>query len=155
MLKWLFQKQAQAVVAVTPFQYGEALTLDWDEDCEAWTCALPELAPDAGIVIGPRAGVEHPTAQSCAVISGARERIVSLNAAALDYLVHAKSEFIRSAYKHSVAPASFTPTGIELFEHEDTPGEFSLSYDPVFDPGAVWRVRFNSQQQPFASGFDD
>ena len=153
MLNWLFRRHSQHATIVPPFQHGESLTLDWDEDCEGWTSALPELGRGAKIYIGPRAGVEHPQSASCTLVVQARERILSLNDAALSYLVRESGAFVEDTYKHSLSSASFTPTGLEIFEHEGTLGEYALTYDPAFDPGAIWRVRFR-QQQPAEWGFD-
>ncbi|EIL96476.1 hypothetical protein RHOFW104T7_00195 [Rhodanobacter thiooxydans] len=83
-----------------------------------------------------------------------RERIALLNAAALGYLVKESGTFVHETYKHCLSAESFTPTGIEIFEHEGTLGEYTLTYDPVFDPGAIWRVRFRKQQAT-EWGFDD
>ena len=154
MLNWLFRKHTQHIAVVPSFQYGESLTLNWDEDCEGWTSALSELGHNAKIYIGPRRGVEHPQPESCALIVQARERILTLNDAALSYLVKESGTFVQDTYKHRLSSTSFNPTGIEIFEHEGTPGEYAFTYDPAFDPGAIWRVRFK-QQQPTEWGFDD
>lgn len=154
MLNWLLGKRSSVTEHVPPFRYDESLVLDWNDDREGWTSSLPELGHDARIYIGPREGSEPPQSQSCKLVTEARDQILSLNNAALVFLLEERSAFVQKVYKHSLSAASFVPTGIEIFEHEETPGEYSLTYDPIFDLGAIWRVRF-VQQQPIGYGFDD
>ena len=154
MLNWLFKKRPDQVEVPPSFQFEDSLTLDWNEDCEGWTTALEALGHAAHVYIGPRAGVENPQAESCALVVQARENIVGLNDIALGYLVKESSAFVQNTYKHHLSLTSFNPMGIEIFEHEGTPGEYSLAYDPVFDEGAVWRVRFK-QHLPTGWSFDD
>jgi hypothetical protein len=154
VLDWLFGKRSLRTDHVPAFHYSASLVLEWDDDCEMWTSPLPELSHGARIFIGPRDGTEPPQPESCDLITEARDRILSLNDAAVAYLVKERSEFVRAVYKHELSATSFYPTGIEVFEHENAPGHYSLTFDPLFDPGAIWRVRF-SHHQPVGCGFDD
>lgn len=154
MLDWLFKKPSRLADNPVSFQYGDSLALDWNENSEGWTCALTELGDKAQIYIGPRVGVESPQLESCALVVQVREHIVPLNNLALEYLVNECSSFVHDIYKQGLSVTSFRPKGIEIFEHEGTPGEYSLTYNPIFDSGAIWRVHFK-QHLPTGWGFDD
>ena len=147
MLGWLFGKsrRVEAQAAPAPFEYGDSLRLEWSADSESWVAPLAELGPQAQICISPAEGADPPQAASCELMLRARARIVELDARARAYLV---------ANRPQAASSDFTSCGLEIFEHEKTPGEYSLLFDPSFDPGAVWRVRFE-QDTPISWGYDD
>lgn len=154
MFSWVTRRKKGNAELMEPFRYDDDLTLDWDADCEAWAAALPDLGRDARIHICPRFGSGHPRAESCALIVQAMRRAPTLNEAAIGYLIDHCSEFVRSAHRHELSSASFTPVGMEIFEHEESPGEYSLTYDPAFDEGAIWRVRFGNHE-PIGWSHDD
>lgn len=91
--------------------------------------------------IGPEDGVDRPKDSTCESIINALNNIQAIVQIAKIYLA---GELNRSErHKNNpVLEVSLRPTGIEIFEHEKTPGEYSITFDPEFDSGAIYRVRF-------------
>jgi len=134
--------------------YRNLLTFRWSSDSEGWIAPLNELGEKAEIYIGPKESADIPQEESCELMIRARNRIIEIHQKALSYLLRESANFIVSSYKHNPTIDSFRPCGIEIFEHELTPEEYSITYDPVFDQGAVWRVRIKNEV-PINWGFDD
>ncbi len=108
---------------------------------------------DAEVYIGPAIGCETPNDSSCKSVIEALKNIDALIDRARQFLV---AELNRSERhkKDIVLEENLRPTGIRIFEHEKTPGEYSLTFNPTFDPGAIFSVRF-SRNTPISWGFDD
>lgn len=154
MLGWLFRGRTHAHEPVPPFVYGSALTFQWDPDSEGWISALDELGPDARVFVAPKTVSEPPQSGLCELVLESRSRICDINDRALDYLAEHASGFISRTYGHRVLASSFASRGIEVLEYEGRQREYSLVFDPVFDRGAIWRVRM-IHHDPVDWSFDD
>jgi hypothetical protein len=135
----LFKRKQEPIV---PYDYSSELRLEWSLDAEAWIASLTEFEAEASIYIASQNGTEHPLKSSCETVIAAKAKLSALRSQAIEFLAKNASEFVLTAYKHKLANESWRLTGIEVLEHEQTHDEFSLTLDPTFDEGAVWRVRF-------------
>jgi len=149
----LFGKGNSLKAPTEPYAYGEDLILNWSPDSEGWVAPIAELGIDAQVYIGPEEGVDRPKDSTCESIINALNNIQTLVQTAKVYLA---GELNRSErYKDNpILEVSLRPTGIEIFEHEKTPGEYSITFDPEFDSGAIYRVRFKDGKA-YEWGFDD
>ena len=149
----LFTKEKASDDLPKRYSFQDKLILTWSHDSEGWTAPIPDLVEGAKVYIGPEAECNNPNDTSCETIIKILNNIEDQVKLARHYIT---AELNRSdKYKdNNVSADNFRPTGVEIFEHEKTPEEYSLTFDPDFDPGAVYRVRFR-QEVPISWGFDD
>ena len=154
MLGIFFRKKETYEEPTKPYKFSDDLIFQWSPDSEGWEAELAQLGEQAMIYVAPRENADIPSDASCKTILAAKKNILGLNEVGLDYLMREAGAFIKDAYKHDIQVSSLIPTGIEIFEHDDDPDKFTLTYDPVFDEGAVWKVHFKANK-PYNWGFDD
>ena len=149
----LFGKKGSVQVPKKPYTYRNTLVLNWSTDSDGWVAPILQLDKEAQIYIGPEHGDELPKDTSCDSIINALNNIYELIEQAKHYLIN---ELNKSSHfkDNKVLESNLKSTGIEIFEHEKTPNEYSLTFDPEFDPGAICRVRFKNGT-PYSWGIDD
>ena len=149
----LFGKNNTLKNPTEPYSYSNELVLKWSPDSEGWATPIAHLGKEAQVYIGPEKDFDTPKDSTCEAVINALNNIHDLVLKAKVFLV---GELNRSErYKNNpVSEASLRPSGIEVFEHENTPGEYSITFDPEFDQGAIYRVRFKDGEA-FNWGFDD
>src|SRR5688500_8995635 len=121
MFHHIFGAPAELKDPTEPFHYSNRLTLHWHRDSMGWTAPLPQLGADAEIYIGPDRSTSPPATDSCELVIRTLSAIFDLDQAARDFLIAEAGAFVEKSFGHRLSTHSFIPTGIELFEHEQTP----------------------------------
>ena len=135
------------------FEFGSNLTFAWDDDCEGWVVPIDQLASGAQAYIGPVEYRHEPMTESCELVARAIGNIGQWNKAAVRCLVAELSRATDWSHRDQLSQESFSPTGLTIFEHEQTPEECSLTYDCEFDPEHIYSVRMRNGV-PISWGMD-
>ena len=150
----LFGKRKKFEEPMEPYIYSQELVLSWSVDSEGWVSPFIEFGEQAEIYIGSKEGTDKPLDSSCNTMLEAKNNIKLLHLLALDFLKDNAESFVKERFKTELTSEFLIPTGISMFEHEETPDQFTLTYDPLFDSGAIWKVHFKGFR-PYDWGFDD
>ena len=149
----IFGKNTQLKDPDSPFSFRDELILNWSPDSEGWVAPISQINEKAEIYIGPEKDFDNPSDFTCELVLDVLKNIERLVEEASAYLCH---EILKTErFKESlVLKDNLRVTGLQIFEHEKTPEEYSLTFDPTFDSGAIYKVRLKSEEI-LGWGFDD
>ena len=142
MILNIFRKKAQLEDPESPFSFRNEMILYWSPDSEGWISPIPQLNEQAEIYIGPEEGFDNPADLTCELVIEVLKDIENQVAEATQYLLQ---EILKTKrFKEEFSSKDLKPTGLQIFEHEKNPQEYSLTFDPIFDSGAIYKVRLNA-----------